>query len=419
MFFFKPLEYYSVMLFILYIICISLNFLLYIILGITCIDDQQFLITTQDNYVCVIDTQTDHLIKMDIKSHLPQSYVQYLGLTNSPNKIMFINVTSPNTIYDHLVNREPSTMHIFTLKGAKWDPLSIINHSKHLTDIWDCMELLRLKTLKTEDLSMLSRPIPTELKSPSIYNLQISMWMSVITDVCKTKRSISNMDHVREGKISQALPLILIFSACQYLDDLTKKTTLSKDQELSITLLRKYLKVYLENKDNDEVIHRRVQKTLNVTTSYSSLIEKCNLCGETINELLWNITTCPSGHKLPRCNMTLLQITSLDYCVCPICNQIFHLCLKEVYEEPRCLFCDIPILLNVYAFDIQQSKLYGRNISQLGINITESLKQQDMEESLEVDEQQRCKHDIPSTSSVTVHNEDDGFNTITETWEEF
>lgn len=395
---------------------------IYIISGVIPIIAQQFLITTQDCRTFVVDTQSNNLVNINIKSHLPQIRVQYLGLAHSPNKVIFVNITSPNMVYDHLVTREPSIMHIFTLKDAICNPLSMIDNSINLGSIWDCMEILRLKAAKATDPCTVFCPILKKLESLSLYKLQVSMWMTIMMNVCTTKKAIPNMDHIREYKITQALPLIFLYSACAYLENSMKKSILSEDQTLAISLLRRYLEIYQgvltdEDAKNEEVIDRRIRKILNATIFYSNQIEKCNLCGEVIDGM-WHVKSCPRGHKLPRCCMTLLQITLLEYRICPICGQIFHPCLEDMYEEPQCLFCDVPILRNSYDFDPEDSELYGKNLSLPRIaDITESSRDPELEEPS--DKQRRSKWDTLHTYSVIVNDDDDESGRITEKWEEF
>ncbi|CAL1673295.1 unnamed protein product [Lasius platythorax] len=360
--------------------------------GIIPISPQRFLVTTQDSQFFIFDTQSDNLTIIDIKTHLPQASVHSLGLAHSPNK---------DTICD---------------------PLPIINNSANLVSIWDCMEVLRLKATKAEDPSVLLFPITEKLESLSLYKLQLSMWMTVMINVCTTKKPIPNMDHIQECKITRALPLIFLYSACEYLENSTKKNTLSKNQTLAMSLLRKYLEVYLGNggEEKEDVAYRRARETMNATASCPNQIEKCNLCGEVIDEL-WNVKSCPRGHKLPRCTTTLLQITMLEYYVCPICAGIFHPCLEEMYEEPRCQFCDMPILRNFHAFDVEESKLYGKNLSRQRIaDITDST-ELDSEEPCgsSCENQRKSKWDTLHTYSVIVNDDDDESGRITEKWEEF
>lgn len=402
---------------------------MYIVSGVIPISTQKFLISTQHARIFIIDAQSDDLVCTDIKSHLPQTRVQYLGLAHSPKKVMFINITSPSSVFDHLVIREPSTMHVFALKGVAWDPLTIINNSTDLTNIWDCMEMLRVKAAQAEDPSTVLLPMTTKSESLLLYNLRVSMWMTVMMNVCKVKKSIPNMDHIKQSRISPELLLIFVHSACAYLDNLMKKNTkknlLSDDHKLAISLLRKYLKVYLADEDNDkkderdEKARHRAQEMLKATAYYTTMVEKCNLCCETIDGLFWNVTSCPSGHKLSRCAITLLQITSLEYRVCPICRQMFHSCLEQVDAEPRCQFCDVPLLHNEYALDVEESTLYGRNLSRLRVKVANSSVEPDLEEPHETRVKKNKRNNTSDTYSIIVNNGDnDESDIITETWKE-
>lgn len=410
--------------------CVSKVYGLYIVSGIIPITAQKFLVSTQQAHVFTVDTQSDDLVCTDITSHLPQTHVQYLGLAHSPNYVMFVNVTSPSMVFDHLVVREPSTIHIFALKGAAWDPLTIINNSANLTNIWDCMEILRVKAAKAEDPSTVLR-LTKQPESLSLYDLQVSMWMTVMINVCKVKKAIPNIDHIRQSKISRELPLIFVHSICAYLDNLVKEDTslITDDQKVAINLLRRYLKMYLANEvhdgtdERDEKARQCAWKTLNAIASYPTIVEKCNLCCEKIDDLLWNVTSCPSGHKLPRCALTLLQITTLEYRVCRICGQMFHSCLEQVNQKPFCHFCNVPLLQNEYALDTEESELYGRNLSQLRVDV-ESSEGSDLEKSHK--KKDKDKWNVCSTSDTCEDNSDeiilkngnDKPDTIRETWEE-
>lgn len=394
---------------------------MFIVPGIIPIAPQRFLVGTQDSQFSICDIQSNNLINTDIKTHLSQTSVQSLGLAHSSNKVMFINITSPKAMYDHLVMREPSIVHIFTLKDKMYDPLPIINNSANLISVWDCMEILRLKATKAEDSTNILPPIKKKLESLSLYELQLSLWMTVMNNVCSTKKPIPNMDHIKKCKITQTLPLIFVQSACDCLDNLRKKSTLSENQIHAMSLLRTYLEVFLKDKDEkkEDITYRRAQEMLNATASCVNRevqIEKCNLCGEVIDEF-WKVKSCPRGHKLPRCTTTLLQITLLEYYVCPICTGIFHPCLKEIYEEPRCQFCGVPVLCNFHAFDVEESKLYGKNLSQRIADTIESSRELDSEEPHE--NQRRSKWDTSHTYSVIVNDDDDESGRIMEKWEEF
>lgn len=320
----------------------------FMISGVTCVSANYALVTTENNSMFAIDTQENQLLKIKVKNGLQQAHVRYLGLTHSLNCAIFVNVTSPNTLYDHLVMKEPSKMYMFSLKSENWDPLFILNKNKgvRFEQLWDCLEVIRIKATKAVTPATVLPKVLTNLEYVSLYELRIAMWTSVIMEICEKKKVIQGIGSIA-GEISEAQPLIFIHTACNYLEHLKNKTSLLEEQKLSINLLRMYLEVYLAGEENEEVtpLSKRVKDILQKISQFNSnCVESCNLCGEAINDLSWKVTKCPQGHVLPRCAITLLQITVMHYRICKICGLIFHPCLDHEFGETRCLFCDVPAL---------------------------------------------------------------------------
>ncbi|XP_043676674.1 uncharacterized protein LOC122633158 [Vespula pensylvanica] len=388
--------------------------------GISVIASERILITTQNGMIYAFDTRENNLKSISIKHKLPQTRVQYLGLACSPNRTMLVCVTSPNSTYDHLITREPSVLYILSLDGEEWEPINIIKNYKHINSNfpWDCLELIRLKAAKVSDPMIILPKVPQNLESLKLYELRISMWLSLITEVLTKKKMIQRIENI--GEIAEAQPLIFIHCVCAYLDRLTNKTHLSNDQELSASLLRMCLEIYLAGEDTEEetVTTQYAREALNKTSHFKLKVESCNLCGQIISDLSWNTTKCPSGHKLPRCALTLLQITTVQYRSCPICGQLYHLCLDEEYEEVRCLFCNIPVLYDSRVVDIQNSELYARNLSKPQVSLVELTQNQDSEMSENFSYTEEHQTETPSYSVIVNYDKDESCN-ITETWREF
>lgn len=370
--------------------------------------------------IYAFDTRENNLKSISIKHKLPQTRVQYLGLACSPNRTMLVCVTSPNSTYDHLITREPSVLYILSLDGEEWEPINIIKNYKHINSNfpWDCLELIRLKAAKVSDPMIILPKVPQNLESLKLYELRISMWLSLITEVLTKKKMIQRIENI--GEIAEAQPLIFIHCVCAYLDRLTNKTHLSNDQELSASLLRMCLEIYLAGEDTEEetVTTQYAREALNKTSHFKLKVESCNLCGQIISDLSWNTTKCPSGHKLPRCALTLLQITTVQYRSCPICGQLYHLCLDDEYEEVRCLFCNIPVLYDSRVVDVQNSELYARNLSKPQVSLVELTQNQDSEMSENFSYIEEHQTETPSYSVIVNYDKDESCS-ITETWREF
>ncbi|KAK2580547.1 hypothetical protein KPH14_007680 [Odynerus spinipes] len=389
--------------------------------GITVIASEHVLITTQNGMIYIFDTRENNLKSIPMKHNLPQTRVQYLGVACSPNRTMLTIVTSPNSTYDHLIIREPSILYILSLDGEEWNPLNIIKRHRNANSSlpWDCLELIRLKAAKISDpMLVLPEKLPN-LESLQLYELRISLWLSLITEVLTKRKVIQRIENI-EGEIAEAQPLIFVYCACAYLNRLINKTNLSEDQELSASLLKMYLEIYLAGEDIEEetAISQYARETLNKTSHFKLKVESCNLCGQVISELSWNATKCPSGHKLPRCALTLLQITTIQYRSCSICGQLYHPCLDQEYEEIRCLFCNVPVLYDSRVLDIQNSELYTKNLSKPQVSLVELTQNQDSEMSENFSCTDEHQTEAQSYSVIVNRGKDESCN-ITETWREF
>ncbi|XP_031833046.1 uncharacterized protein LOC116427171 isoform X2 [Nomia melanderi] len=234
-------------------------------------------------------------------------------------------------------------------------------------------EVIRLKATKAEDLSSILPKIPSNMESLSLNELRMAMWISIMIEICEKKKVIQGIGSIT-GEVSEAQPLIFVYTVCNYLEQLSDSSPLSQEQKLSIYLLKMYLEVYLAGEENEEVtpLAKRAGDVLQKISQFdTNKVESCNLCGEVINDLSWKITKCSQGHILPRCAITLLQITGIHYRVCRVCGLMFHPCLDQVFEKTRCLFCDIPAHQENRVLGSKSSVSLGKSLSRQGICASE------------------------------------------------
>lgn len=366
----------------------------FFISGLVEASDKELIISTQDGSLLAVSFKNKQLVYNNIDHNLLSSNVQYLGLSCSLNKSLFLNITSPNVMHDHLINREPSTMCIFIMEGRSgWNSVDMLkkNESKSLTRHWDCLESIRVQILRSQDSCDMLPPIPENFDKLSEYELRIAMWTSMIAEAFEKKKFPRRNTSII-GEISDAHPLIFLRLATARLVGLGAKENLSTDQRLCASLLRSYIEVYLageEEEEDESVSVQEAKKALNLTNHLSSVEpESCDICGEIITELSWKTTTCPSGHKLPRCAITLLQVSSINYRSCPICGQILHPCLDKEYDEPLCPYCEIPTIYDSRVLDTKRkSSLPDRNFSKRRISALPQSKTQGADKQSEKNEE--------------------------------
>lgn len=318
-------------------------------LGVSVIEENHFLIYSQDGKLFSTNIENGELRGKLIKTDLPQSYSQYLGLSNSYNKVLFATVTSPNSMYDHLVVREPSILHIFSINNLRQNPLMILNENEtnSLLNYWDCFMVIGLKLSKSLIPLSSIQKIPKNYESLPVYKLRVLMWLLVLADVHKRKKSLLDFSSVSD-ELLEIRSLITVYTASNFLMSIGGKPQSTHEQRLCARFLRTYLEIYIAGEEGEieTLACKSADRALKLSCKvelYGS--EVCNLCKKVIADLPWKTEKCPTGHILPRCAISHLQITSVRYRSCPICKQIFHSCLDDEYPEgPKCLFCDIPVL---------------------------------------------------------------------------
>ncbi|KAK0158112.1 hypothetical protein PV328_009157 [Microctonus aethiopoides] len=318
------------------------------ITGLLVIDENSTIVTTQNARMYYIKFNEEcKLIFEHIKYGMKLSKYQFLGLARAPSGATFINVTSPDGLYDHLINREPSILQMFCFKREIWSPWNVLekNYNCECNTHWDCLETIRIRASREADPENHLPNIPETLESFPIHKLRNIMWLTLITKVLKQKKLAKKIDNV-VGEISEAQPLIFVHSASSHIIRLAKKKILTNDMRLCIHFLRLYLEVFLAGEDDDNNEDNfamvKAKDALNATENLNLIeTELCKLCNKVVTELPWNTASCPNGHRLPRCALTLLQISCLKYRSCPVCARIFHPSLDDEYEDVKCLYCNV------------------------------------------------------------------------------
>ncbi|XP_014210063.1 uncharacterized protein LOC106640507 [Copidosoma floridanum] len=352
------------------------------ITGISIINSDMMLITTQDGQLCEIRKSHDQqdLICTPIKIDMPNDSLQYLGLAGSPNRVLFTLITSPSIMYDHLVDREPSSIFFFSLNdvSSSLNPLSIVyEKEKYLRKCWDCLELIKVNVYRYDERPSNLARLSIGLKSMSPYELRIAHWIMTIAGGRYKKNDSEDFSRFNVA-ITQSRSYLFIHSACNYLHLLIQLSNLTNLQKLSASLLRMHLEIWLaeeeeeEEKGVKELLTQRVKNTLESLEDRPEP-EKCNFCNEIILEPWLKI--CPTGHKLLRCAITCLQVTCARYRSCLVCHEIFHPCLDEevVVAEVRCPYCDLPACFKNEVID-ETLKSSSKNLSNQLLLISKDLK---------------------------------------------
>ncbi|XP_008543365.1 uncharacterized protein LOC103568316 [Microplitis demolitor] len=390
----------------------------FLISGLTSIGNNRLVVTTQNSKMYLITMKKCKLTSESISHDMKPSKVHFLGLACAPSGVTLVNVTSPNVLYDHLVNREPSTMYLFNFKDDEFDHWKVLNKDDvTLGDHWDCLESIRIRASRDANPERIFPVISEDLESLSTHRLRVIMWLTLITEVMKNKKLVKKIDNF-VGEVSEAQPLIFVHSAADFMIKISKKKLLSDDLRLSIHFLRLYMEVFLAGEDEStekSISVKRAKNALSATAKLNLIeAEYCNLCGEMVTDLPWNKPTCPVGHRLPRCSITLLQVTCLKYRNCPNCGRIFHPLLDDEFDDVKCFYCDIPAIhdnrIVAISNEIEEN---CQNLSLRPLSDQQNSKVQESENLVSEKRSKKRKTNSGDTFTLIVNKNDE---TITETW---
>lgn len=395
---------------------------------------EKVLLTTQNSKMYAVTIRGSDDLSCEPVSHdLKSKKVQYLGLVSSENSSILLNVTSPDGVFDHLMNREPSVLQVFRLKGDEWDPWSLIRKGLcakiPLRSYWDCLESLRIMAAKSSaEPGRILPKIESNLESLDINELRIVMWLTLMSEILEKRQFLKGVEKI-VGHISEAEPLVFLLSGCDLLDRLTKKASasLTEEERRSACFLRMYMEIFLAGEEDDETtcggITEKIMQTFRASQFLVDSVETetCDLCNEILTELPWVIESCPSGHKLPRCALSLLQITGVNFRSCPVCARLYHPFLDQIYPQIRCIYCDVPV---TYDYRIRSSGLeeVDKKWTNLSKRPYENIeKPKNPGESNELVSEKVKKRSItdPQTFAVIVNRDQHDDSLITETWQEF
>lgn len=297
-------------------------------LGLTFTHNNDILITTQDGYLHYLKSSSEGFICQTLTNQTEKKTYQYLGLLGSPNNLYYVTISSPNTLFDHLKNRDPSNLTFFYLHNEVNSICHELfeNQENSICKLWDYFELIKTSVYKFNAEMNCPSSLDTRFINP--FKLKCLYWLSHINEAYFQK--IESGIYVELEKSVEIKTLIFVHSACDYLQ---------KEPGINHQLLR-----YLKNWLNEEEIMvspllSKVKATLSqATQTQFPEHERCELCNSELEGFL--ATNCPMGHMLLRCSKTLMQISGVKFRTCKVCKSVYHSSLGEM----NCIYCDTVVL---------------------------------------------------------------------------
>lgn len=296
-----------------------------------------FYLTTVNTKMYSIDYKIENdtlgiMLKLfDIKD----SYTSYelYGIGCSNNKVLFALAMIDRRV---LYRKESLKIEIIFLCPELDNVATIIvnNSTKNLMKIWDYIEILRCKIVKTKKLPEIDYDKLLKDGENDVYKLKVYL---VFLYFYKSLESLM-ITHLK-GKLPETCTdvikdKILMFQSINVINEMSEKFKnngqLSDFEQECFACSKKYLYYYCKmyKKNSNDYISEDICNLSNLNIEYT-----CQACDEKIIQF-----SCSDGHLNMFCCLTFTLIESDQYLTCKVCGSIARI---ELYErKPCCLFCD-------------------------------------------------------------------------------
>ncbi|CAG9559236.1 unnamed protein product [Danaus chrysippus] len=210
----------------------------------------------------------------------------------------------------------------------------IQNPAKTLSNMWDQIEVLRLKTMKTKtlpkmDYKKLLKEGEKDVYKLKVYYVFLTLYYNLQKYVVKKRKRL-----LPELSIDKIKTHILKFQAIKTLTSLYERLQdgkeLSEFDQQSFDGCKKFIQYYCE-KYSKCITDLIPQNILNSVTT--NIQHVCQCCDEELIGL-----TCKSNHLNMFCSLTFTPIVEMNYLICKVCGMTAQYELHKL--KPLCPLCD-------------------------------------------------------------------------------
>uniref|UniRef100_A0A1B6MNN9 Transcription factor IIIC 90kDa subunit N-terminal domain-containing protein n=1 Tax=Graphocephala atropunctata TaxID=36148 RepID=A0A1B6MNN9_9HEMI len=262
----------------------------------------------------------------NVESYINISHMGCYGFNTTRNRVICFILLSVNQSYDHLRLREPTQVVVCSLSG-QLEPQTVLQEPhRPISQLWDCLELLRVQMLQKTVVAQLSYT-RSALDNMTIDQLTSTLWWL-------TFATASEDDEQKHSSLSQLrCEVEMLVTSCHFFKRISTllgspPDSLSTFQLQSLGLLHKWL-TKLQNLPEEFATTLITGKTL--LQQLEALEHKvpskefCSICGNEVSELRELFySECSEGHRLPRCSLSLVQCCQLPYFICAQCGALAH-----------------------------------------------------------------------------------------------
>ncbi|CAH4033768.1 unnamed protein product [Pieris brassicae] len=288
----------------------------------------------------LIYTLTRNALTIEFESIiLKDSYVNHdlYGLAFSPNEIICHLVLANRRVN---VRKEPLHMLVVSLSSEEQiENVLLDNPSKKLTHMWDCIELLRYKTMKSKKLPSLDyvnlyNETNTDIYKLKVYLILVKLYNSleeILKNQSKGLLPETSIEVVQDKLLAAHAKETIINKYEQH-----KNPTLNGFEKEWLSGCCKYLEYYSKKYEipKNNIISNNTWESLIALITKTELPKyNCLFCDDLIEDF-----ACANGHTSMFCSVTFTPIDSEEYLACNCCEVTARM---ELYQyKPLCVLCD-------------------------------------------------------------------------------
>lgn len=210
----------------------------------------------------------------------------------------------------------------------------IYNPAKSLSNIWDQIEVLRLKTLKMKKLPIIDYKNLLKEGDSDVYKLKVyyvflTLYFNLQKYIVKKRKGL-----LPEVSVDKIKTQILTFQAIKTLTSLHERHRdgkgLSEFDRQCLDGCKKFVQYYCDkySKCINDLIPQNILNSVNGNVQYV-----CQCCDEDIVGF-----TCKYKHLNMFCSITFTPIVEDNYLVCKVCGMTAQYELRK--QKPLCPLCD-------------------------------------------------------------------------------
>nr|XP_026489101.1 uncharacterized protein LOC113395659 [Vanessa tameamea] len=286
------------------------------------------------NYSIMEDSLDVTLTSFDIKDTYTTS--ELFGLGFSYNNNLFALAMIDRKLLYRKQSLKIEVIFLCPESEPEVEAMAIINNPlKKLTHMWDYLEILRCKIIKSKMLPQIDYYQLLADSASDVYKLKVYLVFLIFYKNLETLMTSRLKGKLPETSVDIIKDRILFNQAISVIRDIydkyTKNSHLTDFESECFDCSKRYINYYCElySEKRSDYVSDEICSISNLNLEYT-----CQACDEKILEF-----TCKDGHLNMFCHLTFSLIDRDQYIVCKCCGSTARIDLYK--QNPTCVFCDL------------------------------------------------------------------------------